>query len=97
MLKFLSDEFGNVIGFFAFLVVVSLVSLGIYALVRCMFADGKVNYCYIEMDRNDHIPFFKLRGHKNWRDDLDLGRYPSLKDAVDASQLIQCKLSTISN
>lgn len=108
------------------LLVISLAVLaggGSFLLYKVIFADGNVNYCYIERwtyvkertigeikpppdpnsivgkdDPKNIIPdkeqtiviVYELKGHRDWRDNRDIGRFDRFEDAIEASHKINC-------
>lgn len=54
-------------------------------------ADGKVDYCYIDtMETNSSN--VHLHGHRSWRENTDLGDFPSVNTAAEAAKAIGCPL-----
>lgn len=104
------------------LLLTSILCGGIFILFKVIFANGNVDYCYIErwtyikevnqglkppekniaspenQIQNNIIPkkdqnltlVFELKGHRNWREDRDIGRFDVFEDAIEASHKINC-------
>lgn len=55
----------------ALLVLVSIIGVGVWAIVACIRADGRVDHCYVER-RLELLPTFVAVGHRPWRLDIDI-------------------------
>lgn len=74
------------LGITAIIFVVSVLS---WLAFSSLTASGKVTYCYVEYDSRAG---FQLQGSREWRVDLEMGRYPNAAEAVKAADVIHCPL-----
>ncbi len=75
------------------LVVLFFVSLGGYAIVKAVSAEGTITYCYTEYwSPSEMPPMVRLHGFRPWRPDRFIGNYKNLDDAVHDAELIGCKI-----
>ena len=61
---------------------------------KAAHASGKVEYCYTVWDEPNRLSWgaFILMGHREWRPDVELGRFPEIQAAVDEAAKRGCPL-----
>lgn len=75
------------------IVLLPLVSLGIYATYKTTFASGETEYCYIEFVSPEGMPpFVRLHSFRPWRMDRIIGIYKSVDDASADANKLGCKV-----
>jgi hypothetical protein len=82
--------------FYTFLFVTMIfVGIGFYSLLQSIRSNGDTDYCYIEMWSPPQMaPQYQLWAHRPWRQDRNLGVYPSVDEAAKASTALGCKLNS---
>lgn len=56
--------------------------------VRRAAQDDRVTWCYVESSAFG--TFYRLRGHRTWRPDIDLGSYLTVPAMMDVATRIGC-------
>lgn len=69
----------------------ALIGLGTFAAFKSMTASGKVDYCYTQAYGWSHTEQM-LRAHRDWREDRNLGTFPSIESAAEAAKKYGCEL-----
>lgn len=69
-----------------------LLGSGLGLLGRVIFADGKVDYCYVEYHPELQPPYFVLKQHRPWREDREVSRTATLDDAKKNADNLDCPL-----
>lgn len=68
-----------------------------YIIGSALLADGHVDYCYVEHHSmwdgativGDN---YFLKGHKPWREDIQISRHDSIVNAYKAAEMLKCPL-----
>ncbi len=80
------------------LVVLGLIALAGYPLLKCISADGKVDYCYVVTERHmvpnqADVVVYQLMGFRPWRQDRCLSpALRTLEDVKNAAEQYSCTL-----
>jgi hypothetical protein len=82
---------------FAIGLVLSLLGIVMIPIYKSIFADGKVEYCYIISNQNSANPNFEgtydLHGHRPWRNDRTLAiNLKSVDTAKSVAESLHCEI-----
>lgn len=54
-------------------------------------SEGKIDYCYVSrVEYQNSVAAFQLKGHVPWRNDVTVGVFDSLPNAVEAARRFSC-------
>jgi hypothetical protein len=68
-----------------------LVTVG-YPLYRSAAADGRTDYCYVQMSSDGDLPLYRLYAHVPWRSDRKVATTTTLEAATAAAAAAGCEL-----
>jgi hypothetical protein len=84
----------------AFAIVVLALGLAIigflsWAVVGSVKSNGVIDYCYVQMwSPSQMAPQYALYGHRPWREDRQMGVYPTIEEAKAKADSMGCRLNT---
>lgn len=76
-------------------VMVAVVGFVGYVAVESIRSNGETDYCYVEMWSPPQMsPQWMLKAHRPWREDRQIGIYPTLDEAQTKAATMGCKLNS---
>ncbi len=88
-------NFDRALTYLFFLAGVAVIGFLSWATIGSVKSNGVIDYCYVQMwSPSQMAPQYALYGHRPWREDRQMGVYPTIEEAKQKADSMGCKLNT---